>query len=81
MAKITNHDRRFGPRREEEEKEGEEQKNPAMNFGFRVDADEFELKGELCSGTIWPRSDGTCDWAKIIVVLHKLCRTRLSPWA
>ena len=30
-----------------------------MNFGFRVDADDFELKGELCSGTIWPRSDGT----------------------
>ena len=92
-AKITNHDRRFGPRREEEEKAGEEHENPAMNFGFRVDADDFELKGEFCSGTIWPRSDKLCGWRKSslccaslaahtltlgVVVLDPLCATILS---
>ena len=65
-----------------------------MNFGFRVDADEFELKGELCSGTIWPRSDGTLRLGKNhrraaqalphtsltlgVVVLDPLCATILS---
>ena len=49
-----------------------------MNFGFRVDIDEFELKGELCSGTIWPRSDKLCDWAKIIVVQHKFAARVLT---
>ena len=65
-----------------------------MNFGFRVDVDEFELKGELCSGTIWPRSDELCDWRKsascggsfaartltlgVVVFLDPLCATILS---
>ena len=65
-----------------------------MNFGFRVDADDFELKGELCSGTIRPRSDETLRLGENhrraaqalphasltlgVVVLDPLCATILS---
>ena len=50
-----------------------------MNFGFRVDVDEFELKANFAPAQSGLDPTKLCDWAKIIVVLRKPRRTRFSP--